>query len=284
MILVSGATGTVGSALVPALVARGVPTRALVRDLEKARRALPAEVELVQGDLGDAASLGRALDGADAFFLNSPSLEGFVDIQRAAISAGQRAGVPRLVRLSVLGASPESTMSFGRGHAELDAVLAGTDLDWTALAPNAFFQNFLGSAPTIREGVLYAPVADAAVSYIDARDIADVAAEVLTGQGHTHQVYPLTGPAAVTHADVAAALSAELGRDVTYTDVPPETTRQTLLGFGVPPGQVEDLLELYRLFRSGGAAAVAPTGQEITGRPGRTLADFVRDYKAAFGG
>ncbi|WBM80404.1 SDR family oxidoreductase [Cryobacterium breve] len=282
MILVTGATGNIGSHLVATLLDQDAPVRVLVRDANKARAAFGDSVDIVSGDLRDASSVSAALTGAERVFLNSPSPEGFFDLQRPLIDAAEAAGVEQLVRLSVLGAAPDATTSFGRGHFSLDEHLKASALSWTILQPNGFMQNLLSSAETIKAGAIYASAGDGHVSMIDARDIAEVAAAVLTTGGHTGESLVLTGGEAFTYGDAAAAFAAELGHDVHYVDTPPEVTRKNLLGFGLPAGQVEDILALFEIFRAGYASTVTPTVANVLGRAPRSLATFVHDYRGAF--
>lgn len=282
MILVTGATGNIGSHLVATLLDQDAPVRVLVRDADKARAAFGDGVDIVSGDLRDASSVSAALTGAERVFLNSPSPEGFFDLQWPLIDAAEAAGVEQLVRLSVLGAAPDATTSFGRGHFSLDEHLKASALSWTILQPNGFMQNLLSSAETIKAGAIYASAGDGHVSMIDARDIAEVAAAVLTAGGHTGESLVLTGGEAFTYGDAAAAFAAELGHDVHYVDTPPEVTRKNLLGFGLPAGQVEDILALFEIFRAGYASTVTPTVANVLGRAPRSLATFVHDYRGAF--
>jgi uncharacterized protein YbjT (DUF2867 family) len=282
MILVTGATGTIGSHLVPSLLEQNAPVRLLVRDADRARAAFGDSVDIVSGDLRDASSVGVALKGVEKVFLNSPSLEGFIDLQRPLIDAAKAAGVDHLVRLSVAGAAPDATTSYGRGHFALDEYLKASGLTWTILQPNGFLQNLLSNVETIKEGAIYSSAGDGHIAMIDARDIAEVAASVLTRGGHTGESLVLTGGEAVTYGDIAAAFAAELGHDVSCVDVPPEVTRQNLLGFGLPAGQVEDIVALFAIFRAGYASAVTPTVANVLGRAPRSLATFVHDYRSAF--
>ncbi len=281
MILVTGATGNIGSAVVPALLDRGAPVRVLVRDAAKAQRAFGDRVEIIEGDLADVASVKAALDGAEKVFLNTPSLDGFVDLQRPLIDAAAQAGIAHLVRISVMGADLTSPISYARGHAALDAHLASTALPWTVLAPSGYFQNLLSSAETIKQGALYGSAGDGAVGFLDTRDIAEVAATILTSDGHVGQTHKLTGGQAITYAEIAAAFQAELGHDVAYVDVPPEAFGQSLRGFGLPDSQVRDILALFEVFKAGYAATVTPDVAQILGREPRTIADFVHDYRSA---
>ena len=280
MILVTGANGNIGSAVVPDLLGRGVPVRVLVRDTAKAQKAFGDRVEIIEGDLSDTASVQSALDGVEKVFLNTPSLDGFIDLQRPLIDAAAQAGVAHLVRISVMGADLTSPISYARGHAALDAHLASTDLPWTVLAPSGYFQNLLSSAESIRQGAIYGSAGDGAVGFIDTRDIAEVAAAILTDDGHQGQTHVLTGGRAITYSEIAAAFQSELGHDVAYIDVPPEAFGENLRGFGLPASQVQDILGLFAVFKAGYAATVTPDVAQLLGRQPRTIADFVHDYRA----
>jgi uncharacterized protein YbjT (DUF2867 family) len=145
-----------------------------------------------------------------------------------------------------------------------------------------YFQGSLALAGPIRDqGVLPAPVGDAPVSAVDVRDIAAVAATVLTEPGHTGATYTITGPVAVTHAEIADAIATARGREVTFVDVPPETFAASLRGL-LPDWQVDGLLEDYAHYRRGEAAAVLPTVAEVTGRAPRSVHEFARDPADAF--
>jgi len=280
MILVTGANGNIGSAVVPDLLGRGVPVRVLVRDTAKAQKAFGDRVEIIEGDLSDTASVQSALDGVEKVFLNTPSLDGFIDLQRPLIDAAAQAGVAHLVRISVMGADLTSPISYARGHAALDAHLASSDVPWTVLAPSGYFQNLLSSAESIRQGAIYGSAGDGAVGFIDTRDIAEVAAAILTDDGHQGQTHVLTGGQAITYSEIAAAFQSELGHDVAYIDVPPEAFGENLRGFGLPDSQVTDILALFEVFKAGYAATVTPDVAQLLGRQPRTIADFAHDYRA----
>jgi len=282
VILVTGATGTIGSHVVSSLLEQNAAVRVFVRDADKARAVFRNTVDIVPGDLRDASAVSVALTGVEKIFLNSPSLAGFVDLQRPFIDAADAAGVGHVVRLSVVGAAPNATTSYGRGHFVLDEHLKASTLGWTILQPNGFMQNLLSNVETIKAGAIYASAGDGHVAMIDARDIAEVAASILTTGGHTGESLVLTGDDAVTYRDVAAVFASELDHEVQYVDVPPEVTRQNLLGFGLPAGQVEDILALFAIFRAGYASTVTPAVANVLGRAPRSLATFVHDYRWAF--
>ncbi|SDE03462.1 SDR family oxidoreductase [Glycomyces harbinensis] len=278
-VLVTGATGTVGSALIPALQARGATVRAMIRNPE---RSVPG-VENVLADLGDPASLTAAMKGVDAAFLNSPSAEDAAALQTRFADLARSAGVYRLVVLSQYAAATDSPVRFLRWHAEVEAHVEGLGIDHTFLRPNLYMQALLGFAGAISQGWFGAPVGDAAVSAIDTRDIADAAAAVLTDSGHTGRTYNLTGPRAVTHAQIAAAISAATGKPIAYQDTTSEDFAAALAAF-MPPWQLEGLVEDYAHYARGEAAEVSTAVADLTGRPARDIADFARDHAAAFSG
>ena len=282
-ILVTGATGNTGRAIVDALARRGAPVRAMVR-AEADRAKLPAGVPAVVADFDDLASIAAALDGADRAYLVTPSSERAEEQQRRFADLAAKAGLRHLVVLSQLASDEHSPVRFLRYHAAVEQHVRDLGVPYTFLRPNLFFQGLLAFAGTISsQGRFYAPIGDATISAIDVRDIADVAAVTLTEAGHEGATYTLTGPASITHTQIAAALTAALGRDVTFTDVPPEAFADSLRGI-LPPWQVEGLLEDYAHYRRGEAASVSSAVAEITGRPPRDIQQFARDYAPAFRG
>ena len=280
-VLVTGATGNTGRALVDALTRRGAPVRAMVRSAAD-RGKLPAGVPAVVADFDDPESIAAALAGAERAYLVTPSSERAEDQQRRFADQAAKAGLGHLVVLSQLGAEEGSPVRFLRYHAAVEQHVRDFGIPYTFLRPNLFFQGLLTVAGSIAaEGRLYAPIGDAKVSAVDVRDIAAVAAVALTEPGHEGATYTLTGPASITHAQMAAALTAALGRGVTFVDVPPEAFAGRLRGI-LPPWQVEGLLEDYAHYRRGEAAAVSPAVAEVTGRPPRDIQQFARDYAPAF--
>ena len=282
-ILVTGATGNTGRAIVDALARRGAPVRAMVR-AEADRAKLPAGVPAVVADFDDLASIAAALEGADRAYLVTPSSERAEEQQRRFADLAAKAGLRHLVVLSQLASDEHSPVRFLRYHAAVEQHVRDLGVPYTFLRPNLFFQGLLAFAGTISsQGQFYAPIGDATISAIDVRDIADVAAVTLTEAGHEGATYTLTGPASITHTQIAAALTAALGRDVTFTDVSPEAFADSLRGI-LPPWQVDGLLEDYAHYRRGEAASVSSAVAEITGRPPRDIQQFARDYAPAFKG
>ncbi len=282
-VLVTGATGNTGRAIIDALIERGTPVRAMVRTAADSSR-LPDGVALAVADFDDAASVAAALDGAERAYLVTPSSEQAESQQRRFADLAVQAGVRHLVVLSQLAADEHSPVRFLRYHAAVERHVRDLGIAWTFLRPNLFFQGLLAFAQSIAtEGRFYAPIGDARVSAVDVRDIAAVAATALTDSGHEGGTYTLTGPAAITHADIAAALTDALGRDVTFIDAPPDAFAQSLRGI-LPSWQIQGLLEDYAHYRRGEAAAVSSAVAEVTGSPAREVRQFARDYAPAFAG
>ncbi|MCD2192185.1 SDR family oxidoreductase [Actinomycetospora endophytica] len=281
-VLVSGATGTIGRELVGLLAGQGVCVRAMVRRPADADALRAPGVEPVIADLDDPSSLARALDGVDALFLNTPSSAEARDRQIRCADLAVAVGVRRLVLLSQYAARADSPVRFLRWHAEVEDHVGALDLEVTVLRPNLFLQGMLTMAGAVREhGTLGAPIGSARVSMVDTRDIAAVAAVALTQPGHAGAVYTLTGPAAVSHHEVAEAISAATGRDVQFADLPDETFA-TMLDGVLPAWQRDGLLEDYAHYRRGEAAVVDPAVPTVLGRPARDLAAFARDHAGAF--
>ncbi|WP_213453709.1 SDR family oxidoreductase [Rhizomonospora bruguierae] len=276
-ILVTGATGTVGSALVPALQARGVNVRAMVRD---PTRPVPG-VENVVADLTDADSITAALTGVDAVFLNSPSAEAAARLQIRFADLARDAGIDRLVLLSQYAADLDSPVRFLRWHARVEAHVRRLGINHTILRPNLYMQALVGFAETIAQGWFAAPIGNAAVSIIDTRDIAAAAAATLSDPATAGRTYTLTGPRAVTHTQIAQALSQATGQPVTFQDVPAEQFAQALRGV-LPPWQLDGLVEDYAHYARGEASEVHTSVTDLTGRLPRDITTFAADHAGLF--
>jgi uncharacterized protein YbjT (DUF2867 family) len=236
----------------------------------------------IEGDFDDPASLSRALQGVDRAFLLTNSTERTEAQQVAFVEAAQAQRVGHVVYLSQLAADPQSPVRFLRYHGAVEAVLMNSSVGWTFVRPNLILQAYLPFAPMIAAGVMQAPIGDAAVSVVDARDIATVAAAALTEDGHVGKTYTVTGPAAVTHVEIATALGEALGRPVRFESIPPEAFLAALTGAGMPEWQAEGLVEDYAHYDRGEASAVSSDVARVTGTGARSLQGFARDYADAF--
>lgn len=288
MILVIGGRSKIGRALVEALRTRDEDVRALVR-AQEAQAVFPPGVGVVVGDLGDPGSLRAAMSGVEKVFLLSSPHRDAVRWHCSAIDAARESGVGLLVRSSILGADLGSPAEFVRVHTECDRYLEQSVLAYVIVRPNLFLQNVPESnIPSVGEdGNLYVDAGDARISMVDTRDVAAVAARVLIEDGHAGAHYDVTGPEALSYQDVAAKLSAALGREITYVDVPDDAVRDSLLGMGLDSWFADALVGLYQDYRRSGtdgyAAVVTDTVERITRHPARTLDTLPSELTAQLG-
>jgi uncharacterized protein YbjT (DUF2867 family) len=283
MILVVGGTGTIGSEVVRLLREANVPFKALVRDAAKARDLGACGTDTVAGDLREPQTLPAALRGVDKVFVVTPLVPDQVQMRSALIAAAEAADVKHFVMSTGIGAAPDSPVQIGRWHGENQKQVQESGMAWTFVQPGFFMQNLLMYAPSIREkGEFYMPLGEGKVGWIDARDIAAVAARALTTPGHENRAYPVTGPQALSGAEVAAALSAAAGRTVRYVAISLQQAKQAMTSMGVPESLADAMNELYALAPQGHLAGVVDTVEMVTGRPARTFAEFAKDHASAF--
>jgi uncharacterized protein YbjT (DUF2867 family) len=194
-------------------------------------------------------------------------------------------GVKHVVRLSAIGANPWAASALIRNHGKSEAQLEESGLGWTILRPTIFMQNlvpFIGPSVS-KESTLYAPAGDALLPWVDTRDIAAVAASVLTTKGHEGFIYEITGPEALTYTQVAECLSSLLDRQISYVNVPDGAARQSMLGMGMSPWLAEGMITLYHMFKANGPTSmVLETVERIAGRKPRTLAAYLKEHEVAF--
>jgi uncharacterized protein YbjT (DUF2867 family) len=281
-VLVTGATGTVGRHLVHLLCRRGVPVRAFVRDRAQATDLLGPDVELAVGDLDDRASLDAATAGVVQVFLASGNHPRQAARETAAIDAAADAGVTRIVKLSARAAGIGSPVAFGDAHGRVEEHLRGRGVAHVVLRPGFYLTNLLGVADGVRHGVLALPAAGARIAMIDPRDVAEVAAAVLTGSGHDGRTYELTGPEAVSCDDVARELSALLGRRVDFVAVPDEAATAQLVAAGVGEWFATTTVALFGQLRRGVQSEARDVVHALTGREPRSVADFLAEHASAF--
>ncbi|MER6345613.1 NmrA family NAD(P)-binding protein [Streptomyces sp. NPDC001595] len=277
MIVVTGATGNVGRALVGRLVAAGRPVRALTRDPDRA--ALPAGAEVTRLDLGDPAAL---FTGAAKLFLY---VQGAGDRTGAFLAAAREAGVRHVVMLSsgIIREGADETHPIHAMHARVERQVRDSGLEWTFLRPDAFATNARQWIPQIRAGDTVRGVfADAATAPLHEDDIAAVAERALLDDGHEGAVHRLTGPEAVTHAGQVAVIGRALGRELRFVEVPPHEAGPELFPH-VPPGMLDRLLATFESL-VGTEPEITAAVAEITGVPARTFTAWAREHRADFEG
>ncbi|MEV0374129.1 SDR family oxidoreductase [Streptomyces sp. NPDC050636] len=281
MILVIGATGTVGSEVVRQLADKGVATRSFVRDAAKARRLLGENAEFVAGDLDDPASVAAALHGVRRVFLVS-AVHPLQDArERAVVEAARQSDVEHLVRVSTGGARPDSPAPVCRWHWEADEALAKSGIPYTVLKPSAFMQNLF---QMVDDGAIASATGQGTDAMVDARDIAALAVEVLTGDAHFGRTYTVTGPRDLTHPEVASLISAAAGTEIRHVPLTTEQLRDGLTAAGLPQWYVADLVALQLECASGLGVTVHHDFTEVTGRPPRSIEDFLSEYAGQFRG
>jgi len=276
VILITGATGNVGRQVVTRLLAAGQDVRALTRNPAKA--ALPAAVEVVQGDLAEPKTHPAALEGVRAAFLFAVP-----DAAPAFLTAAKAAGVERVVFLSsgsVQDGVDKQPNAIAGWHAEIEDAIRDSGLQWTLLRPHAFAANALQWAEQLRAGdVIRGAYAQAVTAPIHEADIAAVGALALVEDGHAGAVHELTGPESLTHADQAQIIGEVLGRPVRYEELDPAAVRAAMIARHIPASIADTLLELGRE-SLGKPARVTATVDRITGHPARTFAQWVADRRA----
>ncbi|WP_167587538.1 NAD(P)H-binding protein [Kineococcus rubinsiae] len=290
-LLVTGATGDVGTALVDELVATGTPLRVLCRRPEQVRRFAGRGVDAVLGSFEDGDSLRAAARGCEQLFLNTPPGPQQFRQNRDAVDAAVAAGVRHVVKVSASDANPRSDIPWARDHGLADEHLRRSGLAWTVLKPGAFTKNLLVEAAAVRRGWLPQTSGHGATAWIDVRDVAAVGARVLTdpalqgGPGEDGRVYRLTGDRPLSYPEVAGVLTAVLGHRVRYLHVPAPAFYGVLRATGVPAwqarGLVHQFVQVVRRGQDDGRLCSSDV-PDLLGRPAITVADFARDHRAAF--
>ena len=279
MILITTA-GKVGSETASLLAQRGTPVRVLVRNIEKAKALVQAQVELVEGDLDDPATIDAALRDVKAVVLVSPA----VPVQELnVIDSAARAGVAHVVKITSK-ASADSPIARRRWQTEIEAGLIASGLGYTLLRNNAYMQNFLALAPAIAKTNSFASsVGTGRVGLIDARDVAAVAAEVAAAPAaHVGKTYWPSGPELLSYSDVAAVLTKVLDRPISYRQRTFEEDKQAMIQAGVPGPIAVMNAQAFSLTAEGDAAWITDDVPTLLNRPARSFEQFATDYAAAF--
>jgi uncharacterized protein YbjT (DUF2867 family) len=275
MILVTAATAPVGRSIVEQLTAAGTPVRALTRDPDKA--GLPAEADVVAGDLGDADSLAKAFQGVDAVFLLA-AVPGFAPVF---VQAAKDAGVRRIVFQStaaIVEGAAEQPNEIAAFHRDIEQEIETSGLEWTFLRLDVSSADALQWAYDVpgqlaKGDVVRGPYGDAQGSPIHPADFAAVAIAALTGQEHARSAYHVTGPQSVTHREQIAAIGAEHGRNLVF-----EELDEAAAAAAISPYAPAELLFATWREHVGKPAPVTDVIERLTGRPGRSVQEWARTY------
>ena len=284
-ILVTGASGLAGSAVIREFVRQKHPVRALVRSRARARafEALPT-VEIVEGDMSRPETLTAPLSGVDRVLLLSSPDPRLVETQSTFIDAVKKSGVQRIVKFSGLSAADVDTpFVFGTMHAQIERYLERSGLPWTHLRPSQFMTEYLREVPTIlAHGALFFPLQDARLTPVDVADIAKAAFVLLTTPGHEGKTYALSGPEALSMEEIAEQISRAIGTTVRYVSISREERKQALLAAGVP-SFFADALDAQAGERLEGREAIVHLETHTAlAIPPTTFAEFARRNAGAF--
>ncbi|TXK85566.1 SDR family oxidoreductase [Paenibacillus sp. N3.4] len=287
MIVIIGATGTIGSALLERLVDLGIPARALSREPKKLRDKLgekgQSTIEVAAADATDPESLRRAFTGASQLFLAMSNSPRQIELETSIIQIAAEAGIKHIVKISSPAFEMSSPVAVAGWHQEIEKVLSESGLTHTVLRPYAFMQNLLRFTPTITtQNVFFGSMGDSSCNFIDCRDIADVAAEILTNREVSGQVYTLTGSEIFSYPQIASQLSALLDREIRYIDMDPQVLLRNLIEHGhMPPWLANHVVEIQAMSR---IVPERPTDtvKRLLGREPRKLDAFLNEYVTNF--
>ncbi|HEY0693092.1 MAG TPA: NAD(P)H-binding protein [Kribbella sp.] len=286
MILVTGATGTIGCEVLRLLARRGVRLRAMTRDPARLRLPAVADIDTVQADFAHPDSLRPAVAGVESVFLLTAPGASVPEHDLAMIQAARASAVRKVVKLSAIGGGEHGTGGNTRPsdwHDPGERALAASGLAWSALRPTSFASNALHWAEAIRgDEPIPNLTGTGAQGVVDPRDVAAVAVEALLTDEHDGAAHTLTGPELLSVPDQVAVLAEELGRPIETVDVPPDAVRQQMLSTGLEPSVIDVAVHGYQLVRAGGNAVVTDDVHRILGHPARNFRIWARDHRDAF--
>jgi uncharacterized protein YbjT (DUF2867 family) len=292
LILVTGATGNVGTELIKELTNTGVNFRAGVHSNKSANKLGTnlSRAQLVEIDYDKPETLGRACEGVGKIFLLTPDSPSAVEVTSNLVKEAKKAEVRHIVRQSnILVTEMNADTNYARLHREAEKIIEESSLQFTFLRPNDFMQNFVNLfAPTIKtNSAFYIPGGDAKVSFVDVRDIAAVAAEVLmendeSGTRYFGKAYNITGPEALSYYQAAEILSNTAGRKINYVNITETDARRGMKDIGMNEWFIDIALELFDSYRKGYASEVSNAVESITGSKPISFSQFTRDYAGAF--
>jgi uncharacterized protein YbjT (DUF2867 family) len=278
-ILVLGATGNTGSAIVKQLKAKKADFGIMTSSKESAVALELREDQIRIGDFDDVASLTVAMEGISRIYLVMPMHPKTVDWVANVITAAKQAQVQHIVKQSGLNASITAKSQIIRDHAVTDELIRNSGLSFTLIQSNSFFQNLYGNLPTINsEGQFYAPLGNSSHSLVDMNDVASVAVAALTEEGHEGKTHRITGSESLTSAEQAKLLSEASGKEIIYVDIPKEALAEALKGFGMDSWTSEKIAEMMAWFaEEKGYSEVYNTIEDVLGRKPRPFSDFAQE-------
>ncbi len=295
LILITGATGKVGSEVVKQLAASKIPFRAAIHTPTKAAILKGLVTDAVEFDFGKLETVKKALKGVEKVLLITPVSDKMVEMTSNFVKAAKEAGVKHIVKLSSSQADTNSTSQLGKWHGESEKIIEQSGIAYTFLRPTYFMQNFTSThLEDIKlQGAFYLPCGTGKISLIDIKDVASVAISVLTKSGHENKIYSLTGPESLTFTEAADIFTEKLNKMVTYLDIAEEGydndpqnrkvgAKSMMKDKGLPDWLIDSLMQLYKSIKTGNAGVVTTAVQEITGKPATKFSQFAVDSKQLF--
>lgn len=294
-ILVTGATGTVGSEVVKQLISTSTDNgiKAAVHSknrVDKIRQSINKDIEIVRLDYTKPETIKNALKDVDKLFLQTLPVPDVTDICANIVKEAKKYGVNHIVKLSAMGAEPKSGSTILRLHDEEERIISESGIPYTFLRPPAFMQNFITQfGQTIKtQNAFYVPAADSKMSFVDARDVAAIAVKMLmnSNNGENRQYmnkgYDITGPEALTYSEVAEILSNEISKKISYIDITEDVAREGMKQIGMNDWVIDIMMELFRIMRAGYGSEITTVVERITGRKPIAFTQFAKDYAEVF--
>jgi uncharacterized protein YbjT (DUF2867 family) len=278
--LVTGATGNIGSRVVERLLARDEQTRVFVRNGDKATSRYGDRVDVTVGDLADPTALARAVDGVDVVFLVTTGVD-LAEKDKLAASVAKLAGVRLLVKLST--DDVEQGVGTGVWHREGEAAVRDSGIGFVFVRPSGFMDNFLNWADAIKtDGVVRCAAGDGTIPFIHSDDIADVAIAAMTNPQYEGLSVPITGPEALSFADMTAKVGAAIGRELRFQPVSDDDERRRQAAWGSPEPLIDARVSIFRAMREGRLATVTNNVASILGREPISFDRWAHQNAAAF--
>ena len=284
-ILVTGATGTVGTEVVKQISSLGHRVRAAIHTPNKAHKFKGNTVDQVTIDYTRPETFHDALKDVDKLFLLTPISPNMGSNSSNLVKGAQQNGIKHIVKLSVMGADAEPGIIIGRLHRQEEQIIEGSGIPYNFLRPGAFMQNFVNYfGETIKnQNAFYFPAGEGKVSFVDVRDIAVVAAVFLTSNAtkYENKAFSITGQEALSYGQAAEVLSRELGRTISYIDISESDARKGMMKVGMEDWLIDAIMEYYPIIKSGNASETTSTIEEVTGRKPILFSEFAKDYAEA---
>ena len=286
-ILITGATGTVGSEVVKQLSAKGenIIVKAAARSATDNTFENLNRVQVVQLDYDKPDSLAVALKGVDKLFLLTPFQSNMVDLTSNLVSEAKKAKVKYIAKQSVMGADAEPGITPGRLHRQAEKIIEESGIPFTFLRPNFFMQNFVNYYSNLirSQGAFYIPAGDAKVSFVDVRDIAAVAVKSLINDNQQKgRAYNITGCEALSYGQAAEILSKAVGKKINYVNVTDQDARNGMKDMSMDEWTIKSMIELFEITRAGYVSEISPIVEQVTGNKPITFSQFANDYAGSF--